>query len=106
MIPKEFQIYGQSIKVEIGNKELSSIGDVAYADYLTNTIKLADFWNNEPVNETALEQTFFHELVHMILEKSGWQRSLFKDKHEEKEHFVENFAARLHQAIKTFKYDA
>jgi hypothetical protein len=103
MIPKEFQIYGQSIKVEIANKELSSIGDVAYADYLSNTIKLANTWNNEPVNEVALEQTFFHEFTHMLLEKSGWQRRLFKDKTEEMEHFVENFSALLHQALKTFK---
>lgn len=105
MIPSEFQIYGQVIQTRIENIELNNSGHVAQADYNENAILLATVWERRELADQSVEQNFYHEFVHILLEKSGWQRRLFKDKTEEKEHFVENFSALLHQAIKTFKFD-
>lgn len=104
MIPSEVNIYGQTIKTLIDNLRLSGDSLTGEADYLENVIRIASKWRNTDLSQCSIEQTYFHELVHMILTKSGWQDVLFSTK-EAKEHFVENFSALLHQVLKTAKYE-
>ncbi len=104
MIPSEITLYGQTIKTVIDNIKLFEESLTGQTDYCENIIRICSKYGSREVESTALEQTYCHELVHMLLVKSGWQDILFKDKNT-KEHFVENFSALLHQALKSAKYE-
>jgi len=52
-------------------------------------------YKNKPVQKKDKEQTFFHELVHMILDSMG------RDRLKWSEDFVDLFAKRLYEYEKT-----
>lgn len=98
-IPDKFKLHGQTIKVILTNKLVHNSDVVGEARYRDNTILIQD--NGEQVNMiiSKMEQVFFHELVHYILNAMG------EDKINNNDKFVDLFASLLHQAITTFEYD-
>lgn len=98
-IPDKFKLHGQTIKVILTNKLVHNSDVVGEARYRDNTILIQD--NGEQVNMiiSKMEQVFFHELVHYILNAMG------EDKINSNDKFVDLFASLLHQAITTFEYD-
>jgi len=66
-IPKEFTLIGKKITVEHGNAKLDK--DVhGEARYLEDKIILSD---NDELSERFKLQTFYHEVVHFILNEMG-----------------------------------
>lgn len=97
MIPKSFKIFGQTIKVQLSktlHKEEQAVGLWLSNE---NKIKLQVSTKEYPVKEENIEQTFYHELVHCILDKTGHNDL------SENEEFVERFSQALHQVLKTLK---
>lgn len=90
---KKFSLGGKKYKVKIVN----SIDDTglgrAYS-YL-NKIKISKNWNGMPIPKSSMEQTFYHELVHAILDEIG-EKDLSGN-----ETFVQSFSLLLHQFEKT-----
>ena len=99
MIPKYFYIFGEKIKVSflkaIKNKE----GD-AYGVWLEteNKIKLAKTVFKKPLEQDQMEQTYFHELTHVILDSIG------EPNLSENEIFVDKFSKALYQVLKSSNY--
>lgn len=94
-IPKSFQLMGHTYKIRIVKKvdKEDSFGEVIYAK---KAIRL-----KAPSKDTSIElveETFFHELVHAILDETEY------NKLSDDEEFVERVGRALHQAFKSFKY--
>lgn len=98
MIPKKFQIGGQTYTVTIDEKlcnELTAAGAYKTGSNQIILRRLIDSTTKYP--KTQIEQTFLHELVHVILYAMN-EMQLF-----ENEKFVDIFATFLHQALSTQK---
>jgi hypothetical protein len=93
-IPKKFKIFGHEINVELSN-DLHAKNDIwGEARYRENKIVID---NN--IIEDLKEQTFLHELVHLILN--------YIDEKElrDNEKFVDLFSNILYQNFETMEYD-
>ena len=96
-IPTSFKLYGQTIQVEFAKDILGKDDLVGYAEYRTNTIYLAPSTDVYPRSQEQIEQTFCHELLHLILHFAG------EDKLRKNEKFVGALAYLLHQALITME---
>lgn len=94
-IPKEFTIFGQTIKVEMVKDLTNSDGASLYGEavYGKNLIRI-----NTSFPREKQEWTFLHELLHHIL------NALSEDNATQDEKFVDTFSGLLHQALTTAKY--
>lgn len=97
-IPKKFKIHGQTIEVKFDDKLFSAQDVLGVALLRKNLIKIQDNNTGFKRPKTQIEQTFLHELVHMILEANHY-RELNDD-----EKFVEQFSTCLHQVLTTMEY--
>jgi len=95
-LPKELNIGGQVIKIIIDN-DLSFNSALGECCHVSNLIKLVDNYKNEIVPIDNIEQTLWHEIVHIILDRIGYHEISGDEK------FVQSFSLLLHQAIKTLK---
>jgi Zn-dependent peptidase ImmA (M78 family) len=95
LIPKSFTIGGHHYKVKIV-KKVNKDGDYGLITRENKTIRL-----KKPDREyiwEMMEETFYHELVHAILDET--ENATLSNN----EKFVGRLSKALYQAIKTFKY--
>lgn len=96
LIPISFMLGGSKISTEFVKNEIgTTFGQI---NRTTGKISLATSFGGEECSSDSMELTFYHELVHGILDTMGKQ-SLSSD-----EEFVEGFANLLHQYEKTKTY--
>ncbi len=95
-IPKKFQVFGETITVTF-SKDLSS-GEDKIGQARLRENKLILQMPDEVYPKDKIEQAFFHELVHIILDH------IHEPKMSGNEAFVDRFASLLHQATKTMEY--
>lgn len=95
IIPSQFKLRGKVIRIIVDDDYCADGGMVGEADFTEKVITLCDKYNGKKVNKMEKEQTYFHELVHMILDSM--------DRHNLKynEAFVEEFSQRLYEYEKT-----
>lgn len=93
MIPKSFTLVNRNWFVEELEKETAEAGSM-HGDCNAEKAVIRVEYND---NREFMEHTFYHELVHALLEASS-RPSLSK-----KEAFVDSLAAALHQYMKTKK---
>ena len=96
-IPKEFEVMGNTVKVNYDDSLLQS--DMFLGKYIArnNEIKILPNGSSFKRTKEQIYQTYLHEMVHCILDKMG--------KHElcDDEEFVDMFANLLLQVEKTKK---
>lgn len=95
-IPKKFEVYGETITIEF-SKNLTSKSDMIGRTFLREG-RIVLQKPGKVYSEERIEQTFYHELVHVILDKISEQKL------SGNEGFVDRFACLLHQAIKTMRF--
>lgn len=95
-IPKSFMIGPHEIKVSYSKDMLPTKQLAGDCNSFYNTIRLAE---NDLIPQTQVEQSFYHEKIHMILD--NMER---KDLSSE-EDFVDLFAMLLLQSDKTANYE-
>ena len=101
-IPKQFQIFGQTVKVRADNRLLVNEDALGVARFLMNEIHLLPSLDGIPRTQEQLEKTYLHELVHWMFYytfKDTDNADLIVD-----EFVVDNIANLLHQVLKTSKY--
>lgn len=98
-IPKQFDLFGCTWKVEFNNTRCNDLTAYGYCDYTTKTILLSDLELNNTLTEDLIIQTYIHEIIHAILD-SMYERELSKN-----EKFVDMFSQLLYQLFKSAKYD-
>jgi Zn-dependent peptidase ImmA (M78 family) len=94
-IPKKFKLFGQEIKVVFDNELQLKEDHVGLANYRKNLIILD---NNVTREQSQIEQTFLHELIHFICEELG------ENELQKNEKLVDLIANLLHQAFETMEY--
>jgi len=98
-IPKAFWLHGQRIEI-VYDKLLGTMqGNRGEARYGYNEIRLLPIVEGDPQPKSKIDQAFFHELTHLILDH------MEKDELSKDEAFVNLFASLLHQALTTAEYD-
>ena len=98
-IPDSIQVAGQQISVEIVEKLGTNLGDCCLAKSHIRIAKTYMFNNEEQEqSDNSKEQTFWHELVHCILD-AMYENDLSAD-----EKFVSIFSGFLYEAIKASGY--
>ena len=99
-IPKQFQLYGQTIEVIYDNTLDYVDGRRGEADYRRNRITLQAPGEMIPYPRSHLEQAFIHELVHFLFDMAGYD----EDRRDEVK--VERISNLLHQALTTMVLSA
>ncbi len=97
-IPRRFKVFGQTINVEQVPNLLHTEGNYGEANHRLGVIKIHCGGDNAEIPRSSIEQTFLHEVVHVILSQMN-EGELCNN-----EQFVDVFAALLHQALTTAEY--
>lgn len=95
VIPKEYTVGGQVQKVSLVDSLDGKLGTCCLG---AGFVKIALNFNGEKQSETSMQNTFYHELTHSILDTMG-RSDLSAD-----EVFVNSFSSFLLEALKSFKY--
>ena len=98
-IPKSFMLHGHKFTVEFMddlNDEHQLIGSINHS---STTIKLQRSCKGYKMEQSKIEDTFIHEMVHAMMVQIG-RNDLNND-----EVFITQFSSLLHQAITSMEYD-
>jgi len=95
LIPSSFTLGGSNIDVVFTDSKMGK--EVGQLNFVICKIFVAKEFNGYKCTGDYMETTFYHELVHGILDSMG-RHTLSED-----EEFVEGFANLLHQYEKTKK---
>lgn len=97
-LPKKIRVGDNWYSVEVveAMRNKSEVGRVHYDKRLIEIGKRTH--HGIPLKLSALHETFWHELVHVILHEMG------EHKLNERESFVEDFSYRLAKAINTARF--
>lgn len=98
LIPRQFQIGGQTIKVRFRDDLESEEGSIGKTVYAKNEIQLQKSCLGNELSMDYILSSFFHELIHVIL------REMSEEGLNNNERFINIFASFLHQALKTSEY--
>jgi predicted SprT family Zn-dependent metalloprotease len=96
-IPKQFNLLGHTIKVNVTPNFRLIDGNLGEANYSEGSINLQGNTKEFPVSKEMLEHTYLHEVIHFVLYFMG------NEELREDEGFVDLFAGLLHQALQTQK---
>ena len=95
IIPSAFKLNGDLYRVVIDDEYCNDDTIYGEADFTLRLITICGRYNGKALKKSLKEKTFFHELVHQILD------SMDKDELKYDEDFVEEFAQRLYEYEKT-----
>jgi len=97
-IPKRFKIFGKTVEV-IYDEQLRLKDDASgTASFRRNVVTLQPSSSHWPLAHESIEQTYFHEVTHIIL------RAICEPDLCDNEKFVDTFASALHQVLTTAEY--
>lgn len=95
IIPESFKLNSIKIVVIVDDDYCNSYGYHGEADFTEKAITLCNRFKGKKLTKKEREHTYYHELVHMILDSMGHDRLKFDEK------FVDLFAQRLYEYEKT-----
>ena len=98
MIPKKFSLGGTQYGVEFVRSPIEN-NVVAQISYPRAMVSVSSEYKGVKCSEDYMEASFYHELIHGMLETIG-KRTLSDD-----EELVEGLANQLHQFMKTAEYN-
>ena len=98
LIPTTFQVFGHEFKVIFTDSLVQDDEAVGMYRHNKHLITIQNNSNGAGMMESRQEQTFYHELVHCILDQMGEEKLYHNEK------FVDLFSQCLHQMLKTAKY--
>lgn len=95
IIPEMFSLNRKKIRVIVDNHYCQENEFLGEADFTEKVITLCDRYNGKKISKPEREKTYYHELIHMILDSMGKHNLKYN------EDFVEEFAQRLYEYEKT-----
>ena len=95
IIPESFKLNKKTIRVIVDDHYCTENGFVGEADFTEKVITLCDKYAGKRIKKPEKEKTYYHELIHMILDSMGKHNLKYN------EGFVEEFAQRLYEYEKT-----
>jgi hypothetical protein len=98
-IPKRFKLFGVTISVELRDTLEAEMAADGYAFPALNKVQLQRPTDTNLISEDAIAITFWHEALHIILDKMS-EEELSKN-----EKFVDLLAHLVHQTLTTMEYE-
>lgn len=96
-IPLEFKLNGKKITVEFDNDYCEDEGYLGEADFELKLITLASTDNGKKLPKSEIDKTFYHELMHLVLDAAGRHKLKFN------EDFVDRVGLLLYEFERTKK---
>ena len=96
-IPDKIQIIGSVIKTVYEERLLEELGSTGQTNPMFNEIRLRRKIENREIDDDKLFETYFHEVVHTILDKLGYKELSSDDV------FVRSLSGVLVQIIRQLK---
>ena len=97
-IPKSFKLFGTTINIEFDNKRMNDKGLYGESSYSESKITLADTDGTNDLSNGKIQDTFYHEKVHIILD------TMHEYELSKNEKFVDIFGKLLRQSDETAEY--
>lgn len=98
MIPINFKLFGTTINVVFENERMNDKHRYGESDYSKSKITLSRTSGLDTLSEDKIQDTFYHEKVHMILDTMNESELSANEK------FVDVFAKLLRQSDLTAAY--
>jgi len=92
-VPKKIKIAGVEYSIKVENKELDKDRAYGIANYITSEILLSTKYNHRDRSELSVEQTFWHEALHAMLDV------MQEDDLNNNEKFVNTLSSFIHQIV-------
>ncbi len=99
IIPARFKIFNQTIKVVYKRNLIDTKGALGLWEYNRNTIYLQQSTRKHILTKEQIEQTFFHELFHCILDILSYKNL------SSNEALVDRLGMVMHQLISQIEND-
>ena len=103
-IPKQVEIFGRTIKTLDETEKLGISRNYGEARYGVNEIALNSKIVGNPVTADELKATYLHELLHFILNFTGYEIIIREGGRIDLEQFIELVASGIYQYEKSAKY--
>jgi Zn-dependent peptidase ImmA (M78 family) len=103
-IPKEVELFGRKIKTVDESMKMNLQNMFGQARYGVNEIVISRSIANDKVSDDELKLTYLHEMLHFILNFTGYENAILKNKEIDLEQFVELMSSAIYQYEKTAKY--
>jgi hypothetical protein len=103
-IPKRVELFGRSVVTVDDSTRLNISGGFGEARYAINQIAMSTKVKEIAVSSDELKLTYLHEMLHFILNFTGYE-GIIKNKSEiDLEQFIELLASGIYQYEKTAEY--
>lgn len=99
MIPKRFKVFASTIEVGYENTRLSNEDTLGECCYSESRISLCSEFKGKEMKTDVMEDTFYHEKVHVILDAMGEHELSANEK------FVEVFSRLIRQSETTADFE-
>jgi hypothetical protein len=101
-IPKSVEVFGRKILTKTANRLEGVYGEARYG---VNEIGIGNTMpSGKEVSVEEKKVTYLHELLHFILNFTGFQQQIVDGKPFDLEQFIESIAAGIYQYEKSAKY--
>jgi len=98
-IPKNFKLFANTINVVFDTPSLQAQSILGESNLCGSEISIATSYKGDHVTEDVINDTFYHEKVHMILD------TMREYELSQNEKFVDVFSKLLRQADETAQYE-
>jgi hypothetical protein len=103
-IPKKVEIFGRTLYTIDDSDRLNLLKIFGEARYGVNHIALSTRLNDREVSTEELKLTYLHEMLHFILNFTGYESIIQTNSKIDLEQFIELMSAAIYQYEKTAKY--
>lgn len=103
-IPKQIELFGRMISTLDETEQLTQSRNYGEARYGVNEIALNTKINGNSVTNDELKATYLHELLHFILNFTGYETIIREGGRIDLEQFIELMASGFFQYEKSAKY--
>lgn len=103
-IPKSIELFGRTVETIDDSTILNVKKLYGEARYGTNVIAISNLVGDRPVTDEEIKLTYLHEMMHFILNFTGFQEMILENKKIDLEQFVELMSAGIYQYEKSAQY--
>lgn len=104
LIPSRVELFGRTVLTNY-DPNLNRAGNFGEARYGANQIALFDQIRGIEISEEELKLTYLHEMLHFILNFTGYQTIIQNGEHIDLEQFIELLASGIYQYEKSAQYE-
>jgi hypothetical protein len=103
-IPKSIELFGRTIRTIDDTEKLGISGNYGEARYGVNEIAVNRLIHGKEITPDELKSTYLHELLHFILNFTGYEMIIRDGGRIDLEQFIELVASGIYQYEKSAKY--